>query len=103
MSLTTDLCETPPNLSKASQWTAMNGYIRAAQRSISCMPRFVDPLRLSRVFMDYESKHDMRSPQAAAGGPKLARDPSEIAASYRAFMPVTGTCQMRWTFYMRHF
>jgi hypothetical protein len=27
MSFTTDLWEMPPNLSRASQWTAMNGYI----------------------------------------------------------------------------
>jgi hypothetical protein len=27
MSFTTDLWETPPDLSRASQWTAMNGYI----------------------------------------------------------------------------
>jgi hypothetical protein len=27
MSFTSDLLETPPNLSVASKWTAMNGYI----------------------------------------------------------------------------
>src|SRR5271154_1829602 len=27
MSFTSDLLETPPNLSRASKWTAMNGYI----------------------------------------------------------------------------
>ncbi len=27
MTFTSDLLETPPNLSRASQWTAMNGYI----------------------------------------------------------------------------
>jgi hypothetical protein len=27
MSFTNDLWETPPNLSRASQWTAMNGYV----------------------------------------------------------------------------
>jgi hypothetical protein len=55
MSFTDDLLETPPNLSRASQWTAMNGYIYLSLGAVFVIwPGAVQTLFLDDEFAGHE-------------------------------------------------